>query len=105
MREEVLKKWEGLKKKWLNLNEEINFLESKVDSVLPSFPTGIDSVRRKLDFWTSVDYRLKLDKNKDEVMQKEIKDERLMTSWQMFHYNSISMFKELTQGWKEDIDN
>jgi len=103
LREEVVKEWRSCQEKITKLSKDIELLDEHIfESALPSFPTGLDTIRRNLDFWTSSDFRTKIYETKEKVL--EIKNEKLLC-WVSSYLNTISMFEELTKGWKQERDN
>jgi len=51
LRQRVLESWKKYKEKAIKLNKDIEFLDEQtfVETALPSFPTGLDTIRRHLD--------------------------------------------------------
>ena len=104
LRQRVLESWKKYKEKAIKLNKDIEFLDEQtfVETALPSFPTGLDTIRRHLDLWTSSNFRIKIDENKSKVL--EIQNNKL--SFLITCYlDKIDMFKELTEGWKKEKDS
>lgn len=51
LREEVVKEWRSCQEKITKLSKDIELLDEHIfESALPSFPTGLDTIRRNLDF-------------------------------------------------------
>jgi hypothetical protein len=73
---------------------------------LPFFPTGVASCRRSLEQWTSADYQAKINWQKQEISDRDLITEKVwVESLPLVYFNAINMFKELTSGWKQEIDN
>ena len=87
----------------IGFKKTVEFMTDKF-CVLPSFPLGYETARRNLDYWTSIEYLMKIDQEKLEVLADEPSNECL-SLLQLTFFNTISMFKELTCGWKKERDN
>ena len=104
LREEVLQAWKSYREKATKLNKDIELLNEQtfLETAFPSFPTGLETARRKLDSWTSSKFRIEINKNQAKVW--EMTNPKL-TCWASSYLTSISMFEELTTGWKQERDS
>lgn len=113
LREEVLREWKSLSQKLKKERQFLKFLatESFEETPLPMFPLGVNNCRQKLDSWTSVDYSIKLSQHKSSFIeqQNQLESSELisehLTFLAMVYSNTISMFNDLTQGWKKEKDS
>ena len=104
LREEVLNSWRNYKQKITKLVKDIDFLDEQtlVETALPQFPLDLNAARQNLDRWTNTQFRIKIDENKRKVLEVA---EGKLGGWASSYLNSISMFKDLTKGWKKEKDS
>ena len=107
LREQVLREWNNCQTKILNFQKAIEFLanQTSLESPLPAFPLGHNTIRRSLDHWTSPEYSVKLDQHKDRIMSNQsLANQEHLSLLQLSYADVITMFKELTEGWKRERD-
>lgn len=106
LREKVLGEWNSYKAKITKLNQDLEFLTEQTcfESALPSFPVSLDSARNQLDSWTSSEFSAKLDENKRRILAG-ISHHDHLEMLTTFYFDKISMFRDLTQGWKKERDS
>ena len=104
LRQKVLESWNKYKQKLTKLNKDIEFLDEQIfiETALPYFPTGLDTIRGKLDSWTSSNFRVKIDENKSKVLAIQSRKLAFVVS---SYLDKISLFEELTEGWKKEKDS
>jgi len=113
LRQKVLESWNKYKQKLEKEQKFLKFLatESFEETPLPMFPLGIDRCRQNLDSWTSSDYRIKLSQHKSTFIEQQNQLESSgaisepLGLLAMSYLNTISMFKDLTEGWKKEKDS
>jgi hypothetical protein len=99
LREEVLKTWKSCREKMINFKKWVDFLaeEAVLESSVPFFPTGRDTIIRNVGFWTSFEYQVKLNKNKDRILENGIPENESLLHLQTGCLDKINMFKELME--------
>lgn len=111
IREEVLNSWNILKNKLLTETNFCKFLANKSfeETCLPMFPLSVNGCRQRLENWTKPSYLIRVDKEKSDIIAETNKlDGKLsehLSYLSMAFTDRITMFKELTEGWKREIDN
>ena len=104
LREQVLREWKICQQKVTKLSKDIEFLDEQTlfETALPAFPIGLDTIRRNLDRWTSSEFRVKINQNQAKVREQQ---NSKLVFWVSSYLTSISMFEELTTGWKQERDS
>ena len=108
LRNQVLLKWGSLTDKLRKEQKGLKFLaiNSLTQNPLPRFPLDSNTCRRNLDFWTSLDYQIKLDQHKSNFIGQINKLDlgEHLSSLSAVYLDKIDMFNNLVKGWKKDKD-
>ena len=107
LRTKVLEAWNSYQAKITKLNQDLEFLTEQtcLETALPNFPVGINQCRNQLDSWTSIEFSVKLDKNRSKLLAGISNPNGNLEMLTTFYLDKLTMFKELTAGWKKERDS